>query len=216
MAVAHFRAEWIPWGYPPDTPPSVVIWRALTWKEYKHFQMMFDPNCPMDTYLQVFKTVVVACPWEKPDLIPAGIVEQVARQQLDDNPFSGTFKTIASALTYKRMQLYGSYLELARAVVAGTFRMPFEQLDEMDPDTFFMRLAQAEFINGSPLDPANPEEEKDPKKKQPRPKRALTMAQQMAKERVAEARAAEQGVRPGQQSNVPGDGPNVETFDFRR
>lgn len=216
MAVTRYRAEWIPWDFPADTPPIVIVWRALNWKEYSQLRSTYDPANPMETFIEVFKQVVEYCPWADLEKVPAGIIEQVARQQMDDNPFSGTFKTIASAITYKRMQLYSSYLQMARAVVSATFRMPFEQLDEMDPDTFFLRLAQAEFINGSPLEPSNPEEEKDPKKKKQRPKKAMTMAQEMARERVAEQRRTEQGVRPSNGSVNSPDGPNVETFDFRR
>ena len=164
-------------------------WRSLTWSEYRQFKQQLTYSSPVEVYIDLYRAVLL----EGPDVVdaPAGIVDFVGRSMLETNPFGGEYADIAHALAAKRSVM--SYLDTARALVAGLFHYSFEDIDTWDADTFFMRVAQAEFLAGRPLDPEDPaaaaaeaEAAKDPTKRRAprRQKKELTRAQQMVLDRV--------------------------------
>ena len=167
-----------------------VRWRSLTWSEYRQFKQQMTYGSPVEVYIDLYRAVLL----EGPDLVDAsaGIVDFVGRSMLETNPFGGEYLDIAHALNAKRSSQ--TYLDTARALVAGLFHYSFEEIDTWDADTFFQRVAQAEFLAGRPIDPEDPaiaiaeaEAKKDPTKRRPPPRRQkkpLTQAQQMVADRV--------------------------------
>ena len=167
-----------------------VRWRSLTWSEYRQFKQQLTYSSPVEVYIDLYRAVLL----EGPDVVDAaaGIVDFVGRSMLETNPFGGEYLDIAHALIVKRASQ--TYLDTARALVAGLFHYSFEEIDTWDADIFFLRVAQAEFLAGRALDPEDPaiaiaeaEAAKDPtKKRRPpqRPKKDLTRAQQMVLDRV--------------------------------
>jgi hypothetical protein len=73
---------------------------------------------------------------------------------VEQSPFKGDFKTIQTFRQLSSNWLQSSYLETARTLVAGMFRYRFEEIDEWDQETFFKRLAAAEFLVGKNIEPA--------------------------------------------------------------
>lgn len=147
-------------GSVAEQAPTLVVWRPLTWKEFNRFQRE-----PFLRSADIYETCVV----EGPDLgrAPMGIVRWIAAQVLESNPFSGGFKEIAKSLATARKNVQGNYLLSAKAAIAGTFRYTFEEIDNWNAETFFERLAQAELLMNSPLEPANPSQAAAPLKKKP-------------------------------------------------
>lgn len=117
---------------------------------------------------------------------PAGIVEYVSKSMLETNPFGGKYEDVKHALNAKRQSQ--DYLENAKALIAGLFRYTFEEIDTWDVDTFFDRLAKAEFLSGKKLEPEDPNkaeaEAKQPPGQQPRKKKPMTEGQKLSWERV--------------------------------
>lgn len=69
-------------------------------------------------------------------------------------------------------------------MIASVFKIPFAEMDAWTSDTFFTRLAQAEFVSGVPLNPVDPSIPTDKNGKPLRRlKKDLTSAQQIAVER---------------------------------
>ncbi len=133
---------------------SGVRWRGLSWGEYRRFSERLAIESPIGVYIDLYRAVLIEGPMVED--APAGIVEFVAKTMLETNPFNGQYKDIAHALQAKRSAQ--NYLDHAKALVAGLFRYTFEEIDTWDADTFFDRVAKAEFLAGRPIDPIDPEE----------------------------------------------------------
>lgn len=141
-----------------------VIWRNLTWNEYRKFKSVYDRSPfqePMDVALEIYKTVLVDGP--DPIGVPAGIPGYICKQQMLNNPFSGRYEDIASAIELSRRAVTGNYLLSAKALIAATLHYKPEELDNWDPNTFFLRLAQTEVACGRTFDPIDPLALKDSK-----------------------------------------------------
>lgn len=158
MRTPVYRAVWkseteVPAYYP-------VVWRDLTLAEHQRFRSRSEHL--RIVFCDIYETIVL----EGPDLAhaPAGIVAWVARQQLEQNPFSGQFRPIHNALQQARQRVDSSWFHAAKAVIASSFRYSFEEIESWPPDLFFERVAQAELLTGVPLEPADPDQpQPDPK-----------------------------------------------------
>lgn len=171
-----------------------VVWRGLTWAEYRQYTQRLTFESPMEVYIDLYRALLV----EGPDITeaPAGVVDFIARSMLETNPFSGEYQYVKHALDARRN--VQDWLAHAKALVAGVFRYTFEEIDSWDADTFFDRVAKAEFLAGKRLDPEDPqviaaaaETAKAPghPKPGPRQKKPLTQAQQLVLDRVREAKS---------------------------
>lgn len=142
MLTTVYEAAW---------PTAKVRVRALTWKEFHQAKGM---NAPVATRnLWVYQTVLLEGP--RVDQVSAGIVAWVGRNLVEDNPFGGDAKTLQKYLQLSRQWLQNSYLENAKALVAGTFHYRFEEIESWDHEKFFRRLAAAEFLVGNRIEPAD-------------------------------------------------------------
>jgi hypothetical protein len=112
--------------------------------------------------LAVYKACLISGP--PPDQVPAGVVAWIGCEQIDQSPFASNFKVLQQYLQLGRGWLGSSYLNQAQALVAGTLHYTIEEVEAMDPEIFFKRLAAAELLVGKRLDPADPSKsEKDRK-----------------------------------------------------
>lgn len=168
-----------------------VTWRNLTWAEYRKFKDAFESSPfsePMDVSLDIYELVRIKGP--VPKAVPAGIAAFICKQQMINNPFSGRYKEVTAALEMARRVVVSDYLLSTKAIVASTFNYTLEEIDTWDVDKFFVRLAQAEIINGKPLEPQDPTIPKDSKGKPIKLiKRTLTPAQQKAIDRSKQDRS---------------------------
>jgi len=123
-----------------------------------------------------------------PKFVPAGIPGYICKQQLLNNPFSGRYEDIAPAVELSRKVVSTNYLLSAKALIAATLNYKPEEIDNWDPNTFFLRLAQTEIACGRTFDPVNPRILKDSKGNPVPPsiKNPLTPAQQKALDRTKE------------------------------
>src|SRR5271163_1921202 len=99
----------------------VVVWRNLTWAEYKALKPRIDNSPfvePMDIAMDVYRLVLIEGP--DPRFVPAGMAAFVFKHQTIDNPFNGKFKDIDLALTLSRNMVMGDYLLAARGIIAHT------------------------------------------------------------------------------------------------
>lgn len=136
----------------------IVQWRNLTWSEYRGFKRRLDVSIfdePMDIALDIYKIVRIDGP--DPRFVPAGIPGYICKQQMVNNPFSGRFGDIHSAIEMARKTVTGDYLLSAKAIIAATLNYKPEEIDNWDPNIFFVRLAQAEVASGRTFEPVNPE-----------------------------------------------------------
>jgi hypothetical protein len=146
-----------------------VIWRNLTWAEYKEFKPLLDNSIfqsPAALSIKVYRACLIDGP--TPEIVPAGIADFIAKQQMVNNPFCGEFAVLTNYLRAARTVLASNYLMGAKALIAHTFNYKFEEIDAWDVDMFFLRLAQAELVSQritSPVDP-NAKEVKTPSKEQ--------------------------------------------------
>ena len=129
-----------------------VRFRPLTWKEFKRVNRA-DLPLPVRN-LMVYKICVLEGP--PPEQVPAGIVAWIGCGMVDENPFTGQYNLLNQYIDLGRKWLQSSYLEHAKALVAGTFHYRFEEIEEWDAEQFFKRLAQAEFLVGNKVEPADP------------------------------------------------------------
>jgi hypothetical protein len=166
---------------------TAVHWRGLTWAEFNQFSQQLTFKRPMEVYIDLYRALLLEGP-EVTDA-PAGIVEYVAKTMLETNPFGGRYEDIAYALRTKRNSQ--SYLENAKALVAGIFRYTFEDIATWDADTFFDRVAKAEFLSGKQLEPADPNAKPEvstnpgiPGQPPPRKRKELTPGQKISLERL--------------------------------
>lgn len=142
--MSTYRAQW---------SDQIVIWRDLTWSEYRQ---LIPPNelvFPKDSgiidpmwAMEVYKTCCISGP--TPPFVMAGIVQQIAAQQLVNNPFAGDYESIDKALTNARNKVNSSYLNAAKALICAAFHYKMEEIDNWSADIFFMRLAQSELVLG--------------------------------------------------------------------
>lgn len=162
-----------------------VVWRNLTWKEYREFKQRYDQSKfeePMDVALDVYRTVYIDGPDYK--FVPAGIPGYICRQQMSNNPFSGTYEDLSSAIKMARNVVASNYLLSAKGIIAATLNYKPEEIDNWDPNTFFLRLAQTEIASGMTFDPVNPKAPKSTNESIP--KKNLSSAQQKAVDRTRE------------------------------
>ena len=129
-----------------------VRFRTLTWKEFQHFNSL--PLSKPARNLAVYKACLISGP--PPDQVPAGVVAWIGCEQIDQSPFGSQFKILNQYLQLGRNWLGSSYMHQAQALVAGTLHYTVEQVEAMDAETFFKRLAAAEMLVGKRLDPADP------------------------------------------------------------
>jgi hypothetical protein len=127
--------------------------RAATLAEVQQALHLPDPQAVRN--LWIYNKLLLHGPPE--DIVPAGVVAWVGKQAIDLNPFSGGLKPLQTAIENARARLAASYLENARALVAGTFRYSFEEIDTWTAEVFFLRLAAAEFLVGNRMDPQDPQ-----------------------------------------------------------
>lgn len=180
-----------------------VTFRSLTWGEFRKAQSLLGP--PAEKALEVYKLIVVDGPGV--DRIPAGIMLWVYQTELTKSPFAGSFQALSLPLQKYREKVTGNYLLSAQAMIASVFKVPFLEMDSWDSDTFFTRLAQAEFVSGVPLNPVDPSA---PVGKDGKPlrklKQSLTGAQQLAVERKNDPTnrqgAGSTKVRPSVKSSI--------------
>lgn len=129
-----------------------VRWRAPTWKEFQGLYHSADPR-PVRN-LKFYELCVIEGP--RPDKVPAGIVAWLGVNMLDKSPFTGQLDSIQQYLQLSRSWFQSSYLENAKALIAGTFRYTFEEIENWDAEVLFKRLAAAEFLVNRGLEPADP------------------------------------------------------------
>jgi hypothetical protein len=153
--VTRYQAIW-PDGYR-------VVWRNLTWAEYRGFPLASRLKNPMDLYMGIYRVCRIEGPL--PEVVPAGIVDWIGRQQTQGNPFSGQYADISRSLELARGIVQGNYLLSAKALIAAAFHYKPEEIDAWDADTFFVRLSQAELVLGRQLNPADPNAKAKPKTK---------------------------------------------------
>lgn len=161
-----------------------VVWRNLTWGEYRKFKDRYESSQfvePMDIALEVYKAVRIEGP--EPNFVPAGIPAYICKQQMLNNPFSGRFEDIAPAVEMARRVVTNDYLLSAKALISATLNYRPEEIDNWDPNTFFIRLAQTEVANGRTFDPVDPKAIPT-KGVRPNHKKTLTPAQQKVLDRT--------------------------------
>ncbi len=170
-----------------------VVWRNLTWAEYKKFQTRYEESPfqePMDVALDIYRLVYIKGP--DPDFVPAGIPSYICKQQMLNNPFSGRYEDLVPAVEMARQLVNRNYLVAAKGIIASTLNYTIEQVESWDPNTFFLRLAQTELTTGRTFDLVDPKAPKDAKGNPiKKPHRPLTQAQQAAIDRTREARVKE-------------------------
>lgn len=163
-----------------------VVWRDLTWSEYKLFKLRYDQSPflhPMDLSMDMYRTLLVKGP--DPKVVPSGIPAYICNQQMKGNPFSGDFRDISNALALSRQAVQSNFLISAKGMIASILHYRVEEMDNWDPTTFFIRLAQAELASGRNFQPLDPRtvEPTDPNYR-PKKQYTLNSAQQKALDRV--------------------------------
>jgi hypothetical protein len=164
-----------------------VIWRNLTWAEYRSFKPRYDQSPfeePMDVALDIYKLVHTSGP--DPNYVPAGIPSYICKQQMQNNPYSGHYEDISPAVKMARQIVTSNYLLSAKAMISATLNYRPEEIDNWDPNTFFIRLAQAEVATGRNFDPVDPKAPPALDSPIQPTKKPLTTAQQKALKRTKE------------------------------
>ena len=146
MQATVYRATW--WV---GDELVTFLWKSLSWKEYRKVAGLRPDD--FATYAAVYRAAVIA--GLSLEHVPAGIVQWIARYELENNPFGGQLKPIQQQ-RQRSTDWCGSYLNASRALVAWAFGYKFEEIDEWDSTTFFNRLAQAEYVFGKPFEPEDP------------------------------------------------------------
>lgn len=152
--MAQFVAQW-PDGF-------IVRWRNLNKAEYKQFRTAYETSRfaePIDVALELYQTVLQEGP--DPKHVPAGIPAFIAKHQLVDNPYSGQYEHVQPAINMARHMVQNDYLMAATALIASTLNYRPEEIEQWDPNTFFIRLAQTEIALGRPFEPVDPKAPKD-------------------------------------------------------
>ena len=128
-----------------------IRFRTLSWKEFNRLRAITPKSL---RNLEVYKACLLAGP--SPETVPAGVPAWIGIEQIDRSPFADQFKILQQYLQLGRGWLGSSYISQAQALVAGTLHYTIEQVEDMDPEVFFKRLAAAEMLMGKSLDPADP------------------------------------------------------------
>jgi hypothetical protein len=156
--LATYRASW--------SNGTVVRWRDLTWGEYQRLRPAKEVIYPKGSGLidarwaqEIYKTCLIAGP--DPSLVMAGIAQQIAIQQVQNNPFAGDYDSVSKAVEYARQKVNSNYLMAAKARICAAFHYTMEEMDNWTADDFFTKLAQSEIILGS-LDVKDPNAKPDP------------------------------------------------------
>lgn len=139
-----------------------IRFRMPTWAEFRKAHA--SSAQPAIRNLWVYRACVVEGP--PPHLVPAGVVAWLGIELIDKNAFTGQFQLVNRHLQLSRQWLGNSFLEHARALVAGTFRYTFEEIDTWDAETFFKRFAQAEVLVGKRIDTQDPNLSEEERQKQ--------------------------------------------------
>lgn len=132
-----------------------VKFRSLTWAEYREYEPYLQSGPQAGVYYDIYKRVFLSGS-EKPEYASAGVVHFVGESLTANNPFNGRFDDVDRARNLKKYQFQSDYLQAARAVIASIFHYTFEDIDKWDPETFFERLAAAEYVSGRELAPKDP------------------------------------------------------------
>lgn len=159
----------------------VVEWRNLTWKEYNSFKIRYRSSpfkTPMDVAMDIYKICRINGP--VPAAVPAGIVAFICKQQMENNPFGGNVKDVASALRQARLAVENDYFLAATGLIANTLNYKIDEIVDWDPQTFFLRLAQSEIVTGHKLNVAQPEAQDKPQIR----KKELSPRAEIARQRV--------------------------------
>ena len=194
-----------------------VVFRSLSWGEFRKVQSL--QGSPAEKALEVYKCCLVEGPTV--ERIPAGIMMWVYQTEMTQSPFAGSFQALSVPLQEIRNTVTNNYLLCAQAMIASVFKIPFTEMDTWDSDTFFTRLAQAEFVSGVPLNPVDPSVPVD-KKGRPmkKLKKQLTTAQALAIDKKYGAGSADRfnadtirdgGEKPSRQVDI-----DKETFSYQK
>jgi hypothetical protein len=173
-----YQAQFEHWG--------LIQWKSLTWAEYKKFQNSSNFKSPMAVSNDIYR----ACIIKGPDVqaATAGVIEFVVKHVFNSSAFTGAFSVLDTKIAQARTDLQNDYLISARAIIASIFGYKFEEIDTWDEATFLTRLVQAEFVAGKPLNMTSSDAEAIPEQVTPintkKPKKELTMAQQMVLDRT--------------------------------
>ncbi len=150
-----------------------VRWRGLTLAEHEKFVGYLLSGMPAaQVHLEVYDAVLVSGPI--PEEVPAGIVLWIGRQLLDQSALTGRLDLVKARLAQKRQLVQNSYLLAVKGYLSSLFHYRFEDMDSWDEDTFFERVAQAEFVLGRPLEPTDPNTKQE--RSQARPKGARRLS----------------------------------------
>lgn len=138
-----YQAQWKTWGW--------IRWRGLSWAEHKRFEQQMVYKSPIETANAIYRACVISGPKiEESDITP-GVIITIANTVFNNSAFSGEFNTLSYKLNQAREIVSNDFLLAARAIIAGLFKYTFEDIDSWDEETFLLRLAQAEFVAGKPL-----------------------------------------------------------------
>lgn len=195
-----------------------VSWRSPSWGEYKEVNSFHGP--PAERAQKLYELIKIDGP--SIDRVPAGIPMWLLQYEMENSAFSGTFQALSQQLEQFRNKVRDTYLLSAQAYIASVFKVPFEKMDEWDSDTFLTRLAQAELVSGSTLNPMDPQASKSRNSKvdAKRPKKPLTPTQQKVVDNKFGAGTSERynadqirnsGSKPSQQTNQ-----DVENFTYTK
>jgi hypothetical protein len=142
---AHYQASW--------ASGRTIQFRLLTWKEYRYATSLTVTAAERD--LWIYERVVIDGPATSD--ITAGVVRWLGQYLVDSSPFSETVDSVKKFRNLTQQWFESSYLEQARALIAGTFHVPFEAIDDWDHETFFKRLIAAEMLVGKRMEPVTQE-----------------------------------------------------------
>src|ERR1039458_4016556 len=134
-----------------------VRFRTLTWKEFQHFSTL--PLSKPARNLAVYKAYLLSGPL--PDQVPAGVVAWIGCEQIDQSPFGSKFKILNQYLQLGRNWLGSSYIHQAQALVAGTLHYTPEQVESMDAEKFFKRLAARRVAGGQAAGPGRSRQDRE-------------------------------------------------------
>ena len=156
MQATVYRATW--WV---GDELVTFLWKSLSWKEYRKSRV-FGLTTLRRTRRSTGPRLLRVCR------------SNMSRPELCSGSPVTNWKTTRSSGELKPIQQQrqrsanwcGSYLNASRALVAWAFGYKFEEIDEWDSNTFFNRLAQAEYVFGKPFEPEDPSAPPPPVDKQ--------------------------------------------------
>lgn len=142
-------AEGTPSYYVQWASGTAIRFRLLSWKEFKYITSRQLPQAERDLWL--YRQVVLEGP--AAEEVTAGIVMWLGYYLIESSPFKETAEAVRKFRAATQQWFEGSYLEQARALIAGTFRYTFEEIESWDQETFFQRLIAAEMLVGKRMEP---------------------------------------------------------------